>query len=234
MCSAIDVFLELNRVGPRLLGSLSCSLTSRNSIEPRLPQRIIVRGRSTMATTATHSHTILSSADQIIQGFLRKRGFPVFDPTHNAAWSSPSKRSRTTVLAKKSVTFSEGRPRVHVVKYTEDDYENSWYNQSDYRHFSDECKRVLKETDAVVGEVHKIDDSLFCVRGLEDQIIPSVSLMKRKRKRALIKMIIEQHKIQRTRPRMPTDSEHIRDISALFSSRSRSWARELGLLDANR
>lgn len=178
---------------------------------------------------------MVSNADKIIQGFLRKRGFPVPDPTHRAESGLASKTARHEAKpAKKSVTFHVGRPIVHVVTYTEADYENSWYSQADYKGFSDECKRVLKETDSVVGEVHKIDGTIFCVRGLEDQIIPSVSVMKRKRKRALIKMIIQQYKMQKARPSVPIDSDHIRHMSALFSTRSKSWARELGLLDASR
>lgn len=177
---------------------------------------------------------MLTDADKIIQGFLRKRGFPT--ATSFDAIEMPTTSQKRPRRSHKAVSFSN-LPVVHVLEYSEIDLGNSWYGKSDYMDFANECRRVLRETDAVVGEVQKIDASEFCVRGLEDQIIPSISQMKRKRKRVLIKMIIRQHRILKKAPlpKGPDDwCESIREISVLMSSRSRKWARELGVLDANR
>ncbi len=172
--------------------------------------------------------TMTRDTDQLIQGFLRKRGFPVALLNPDVKPSVPTKRMRQS---RKVVSFSNDTD-VYLRDYSISDLANSWYQKSDYIGFANDCRRVLRETDAADGDLEKIDYSTFCFRGLEDYIIPSFSYLKQKRRRLLIRLIVGEHQIQKARA-VDADGEHLRSMSVMFSRQSRSWARELGALDAH-
>ena len=178
-------------------------------------------------TGEQHHTTIIEEADRIIRGFLRKRGYTVLIDSDVEMPVTKKMRRRQP---QKEVSFST-YPHVYLQSYSESDLVNSWYQKSDYTKFVNECKGVLRESDAVGGDFCKIDSALFCVRGLEDHVIPSLSYVKQKRRRLLIRLIVSEYKIQKGMSGQ-ADDEKLRDMSILFSTRSRSWAMELGTLDA--
>jgi len=197
------------------------------------------KDRATMAVT-------IDNADQLIQGFLRKRGLLVtsfFMPAEIEV-SRPSKRTKQQ---KKSVRFST---QIYVRKidspcsYSPD----LWYQRHEYVTFVQDCRRhvVLQfqqqgNGGQEVGDTTKREDtSTVCVRGLEDHLIPGLYLMKRERKKALIRMIVRQHRVNKDQShddaadhygRSTMDLESLRSISTMFSHHSTYVALNRAIID---
>ena len=130
---------------------------------------------------------------------------------------------------KKSVQFgatTQG-PSWHVTK--EDD-QRAWYNAAEYHSFKDECRQVLRNVDAVKGDLTKIDCNKYCLRGLEDQVIPRDYHMRRKRKRFLIQMVLGQQDLHRQMG--ISNPQKLHTICELYAKKSKDWALELAALDA--
>lgn len=175
----------------------------------------------------------VAEADRLIQTFLRKRGFPVASLPEDIEIERPLKRARRQG---KSVRFSS-----KLVTQTYDDssfdIENLWYQRHEYANFMQDCRKLLIQTreEASVGLVKEIDDGSYrCIRGLEDHLMPSLYVIKRKRKKCLIRTIVRQYQINKNQAggAGPPDSEILRSISTMFSYKSLSSALEMALLDA--
>lgn len=176
----------------------------------------------------------VANADQLIQKILRKRGFPVLSSSSSAAEQSATGLSpkRARHHDRKRVRFSN---HMSTLSYSCSDFDigNSWYSRQEYRGFSQDCRRLLEAADgAASGGISNGDeDSDFpCIRGLEDHLMPNLYLMKRRRKKTLIRMIVQQCRLHRKHSG-GLDSDCLRSISTMLSRQSRYWARDLGQLD---
>jgi hypothetical protein len=162
---------------------------------------------------------------------LRKRAFP-FCPwtTGNQGGLHEfhvAKRRKT----KKSVHFgvtTQG-PSWHV---TIEDDQRAWYYAAEYHGFKDECREILRNVDAVKGDLAKINGNKDCLRGLEEQVIPRVYHLRRKRKRFLIQMVLGQQNLHRQMG--ISNPQKLHAICELYSKQSKDWALELAALDAGK
>jgi hypothetical protein len=155
-----------------------------------------------------------------VPSFLRKRSLPLWDDVEHA----PVKKRKL----RKTVGFAD-KDKVQHQHCTEEDIQNAWYSNLDYKSFTDECRDTLKKVDAVNGNVDRLDLSEICMRGLETQIIPQVFHLKRRRKKLLIGMVVRQHELHKMTGNR--DDGKLRAISLMFSKHSREWGIELGALD---
>ena len=196
------------------------------------------KDRAMMAVT-------IDNADQLIQGFLRKRGLLVtslFMPAEIEV-SRPLKRTKQQ---KKSVRFSTQlyvRTFESSCLYAPD----LWYQRHEYISFIQDCRRHVvsqfqqqEKGGQEVGDPTKSEDCLnVCVRGLEDHLVPGLYLMKRERKKALIRMIVRQHRVNKDQShnvadhhgRSTMDLESLRSISTMFSHQSTYVALNRAIID---
>jgi hypothetical protein len=198
--------------------------------------------RASMAVT-------IDNADQLIQGFLRKRGLLAtsFMLPAEIDVSPPLKRTKQQ---KKSVQFS---PHLYVRTFesTRSYAPDLWYQRDEYISFMQDCRRHVvlqiqhQEKEGApteVGNLMKSEDSFnVCVRGLEDHLIPGLYLMKRERKKTLIRMIVRQHHANKDHlrddvahhhaGRSKTDLENLRSISTMFSHQSTYVALNRAIID---
>jgi hypothetical protein len=170
-----------------------------------------------------------STMDSITScSLIRKRAFPFCWRTENQQEEHAfhvAKRRKT----KKSVQFGETNqgPSWHVTKT---DNQRAWYYGAEYNSFKDECREALRNVDAVKGDLTKIDGNKYCLRGLEDQVIPRVYHLRRKRKRSLIQMVLRQQNLHRQMG--ISNPQKLHTICELYSKQSKDWALELAALDA--
>jgi hypothetical protein len=158
---------------------------------------------------------------------LRKRAFPFcWTRTENQGHEFHVVKRRKT---KKSVHFgatTQG-PSWHATK---NDDQRAWYYGAEYNGFKDECREVLRNVDAVKGDLTKIDGNKYCIRGLEDQVVPRVYHQRRKRKKCIIQMVLRQQDLHRQMG--ISNPQKLHTICELYSKQSKAWALELAALDA--
>jgi hypothetical protein len=176
----------------------------------------------------------IPNVDLLIQQFLRKRGFVVVSSSSPAEIEVARKRARRE---EKRVRFSS-QLTTQTYENSNLDAENVWYQRHEYLGFSHDCRRQLlllqTRKNAGGGSLKNTEDSShICTRGLEDHLTPSLYLMKKKRKKALIRMVVCQHRLNMNRfPGGNMELETLRSISTMFSRQSRYWAHDMALLDA--
>lgn len=139
---------------------------------------------------------------------------------------------------------------VRAHHYTEDDIQNAWYSPREYKEFIRDCRLVLERVDEAGGDLKRLElasndttsgskEVVVCIRGLEDQIVPRVHRLKRKRRRDLIQTVVQQHAwhkqlhIMMTMGGCTNDSVNtrVREVSLSLSAVSARWAVELGAFD---
>lgn len=163
---------------------------------------------------------ILNRSGLAVPSYLRKRSLTLWDDIEHA----PVKKRKL----RKTVGFA-AEDKVQHQHCTEEDIQNAWYSNLDYKSFTDECRDTLKKVDAVNGDVDLLDSSEICMRGLETQVIPQVFHLNRRRKKLLIGMVVRQHELHKMTGNR--DDGQLRAISLMFSKHSREWGIELGAVD---
>ena len=138
-----------------------------------------------------------------------------------SATESPLSPSPLSPRQQKQLLLEE----IHSYEITKDDVDNAWYSPQQYKDFISDCRSILEtvrsrrhsrhdhrrldDTDGAVHDdktvaaaeaaVHDEDDedeaSSCCTRGLEDQLVAQTQRMKLKRRRYLIKTVVEQYAV---------------------------------------
>lgn len=142
---------------------------------------------------------------------------------------TPSSNKRRRV-AKKSVKFNEVLT-VQERYCSVEDFCNAWYQDRDYCRFKTECAYTLRTVHAVHGDTSQLDSKIFCIRGLEHQLIQRLWQMKKQRKNVLVRSILQQQAMYKACGMDSSDA--LRLISEWVSKESNFLAQSLGRVDTD-
>jgi hypothetical protein len=188
---------------------------------------IELNSQSTYNALKVETESKCGESDFFLQKrFLRKRVLLQVSSTSSIEQGQVSKKKKL----RKTVKIMDKKPKVSYRDYTEEDLRNAWYSGSDYGEFMNECRVALKKVDSVDGDMEKLDPyEEVCMRGLEDQTIPEVFHLKRRRKKTLIHLVVNQQEMHKMTGNV--DAGRLRAISMMFSKQAKEWAVDLGALD---
>ena len=132
--------------------------------------------------------------------------------------------------ARGMVCFNEMTNKVYYQKYTYEDLERSWIQQSEYKEIKKDNKRTLIAIKKAGGKLTSLNVREHCIRGLEQCIATILFRVDKGQHRKIIRQVLSEQ--QEQRKWHISDPSSIRKVYAALSQPSLHRALHLGRIDA--
>lgn len=131
-------------------------------------------------------------------------------------------------MISKKVTFSHINVAAFESPSTEEKAKR-WFSNDDFCSFQDDRRACIKAINLVDGDLKQLDNTIYCIRGLEDKVSAEHYKEKNCKRAAIIRIILKTHQEQKEQ-RHP-DAENLKMISMMCSKMSRDHAIYMAQLD---
>jgi hypothetical protein len=131
-------------------------------------------------------------------------------------------------MMSKKVSFSHINIAAYESPSTEEKAKR-WFSNDDFCSFQDDRRACIKAINLVDGDLNQLDNSIYCIRGLEDKVSAQHYREKNCKRAAIIRIILKTYQEQKEQ-RHP-DAENLKMISMMCSKMSRDHALYLAQLD---
>jgi hypothetical protein len=157
-----------------------------------------------------------SSNEEAMRSVGAQCAFGMNKPSHEVSQQQKTKQ-------KKRVTFALESNTVNVrEEETSEDFQNSWYQDQDYRNFEDENRRIVQSVRLNGGDFSHLDETQYSVHGLEQYIFPDgsssirSSTARRSRTMQHAAIVLDVYNFQKSNGLL-LDDELVRKVSLRFS-----------------
>jgi hypothetical protein len=134
----------------------------------------------------------------------------------------PQRKKRR--LPSKHVTFADDLTTVKYRQINSDDLQHAWLQAADYKTIKKDAFEVVLIARKMFGELDRLDEEKFCIRGLEGAIL---KMMKKRinARTQLFHFVLEEQRVQRILG--VSNTESLRSISSILSNDDCTLARNL-------
>lgn len=170
------------------------------------------------------------AAEQLVNSLLtNRRRLSEQTKTKSLSLPRPAKRRR---LHGKTVRFSDKDQSVHVLDETKepDELFFRWYQKDEYTKIKEENSRTLLAFSKASTLCATLDETKYCLRGLEKQISTLVfQIPYRSRQKKVVRSVLSLQQIQRSMQRR--DSAALREMSLIVSNQDNRQAIQYASMD---
>ena len=138
-----------------------------------------------------------------------------------------SKKRRLTAT---KVRFSEESNTVTFKHVNSDDLKSAWYHPREIAAFKQDSKNSIYELYRVQGDLSRLRQEDFCIRGLEHVVTPMAAMAQKKSRKERVLAVLYQQQLQRDT--CTSNPELLQLVSSLCSQAKCEEAVRMGLLDA--
>jgi hypothetical protein len=173
----------------------------------------------------------LHAAEQLVNSLIcvkRRFSFSTQSSHSSCRHSWPVKKRRL----QKSVQFSEDKS-VHIVEMPQDRkaIDHRWYQEDEYKKIKEENHKTLEAYTRVLGCTKALDESEYCLLGLETQIsILILRMPYRNRQKKVVRSVLNLQQIQRNMK--AHDAAALREMSLIISNQDRMKALKVASTDS--
>lgn len=171
------------------------------------------------------------AAEQLVVSLLAKKRRLSTQTAPGRRSSLPPLPAKKRRIHEKTVRFAENDlsiKYIHETKETEE--ESRWYQKHEYTKIKEENSRTLLAFSKASGQSALLDESEYCLRGLEKQIsILVFQIPYRNRQKKVVRSVLSLQQIQRSMQRR--DSAALREMSLIVSKQDNLQAIQIASMD---
>lgn len=138
-------------------------------------------------------------------------------------------KKTTTKKPKRSVRFSNMASVTTRPTTSKSELDTMWYHDNEYTAFDQERRRTIAAIKNVNGDLSSLDPTVYCVRGLEQQLSTKQVLARRLKAKQYTHVVLRQQYVQKRIGR--SDPDRLQAISEMFSRQATQRAHLRGVID---
>jgi hypothetical protein len=171
------------------------------------------------------------AAEQLVISLLAKSSRLSLQPASRRS-SLPHLPSKKRRIIGKTVSFADNDLSVHYIDETNETNEvcYRWYQKHEYKKIKEENSRTLLAFSKASAQSAMLDETEYCLRGLEKQISVLVfQIPYRNRQKKVVRSVLNLQQIQRSMKRR--DSAALREMSLIVSKQDNLLAIKTASMD---
>lgn len=109
----------------------------------------------------------------------------------------------------------------------------AWLQAPDIERIKEGIRGTIHAMKKANGDIHALDKTEHCIRGLESGLSPSLGHLKKQWVRATLQKVLNEQRLPRKETRPEKLEDRLRTVSRECSQEAVWWASKMASLDAN-